>query len=110
MPTKHGAATYALHELQRSLPSHVAFNVALLIRRLRPVFQLDFQSRDERHESQVVAQLKKRSLVAKTLTHGTGILVWMSNSRVRHAVSRAGPLGPYEPADIAFGLWSSRVA
>lgn len=42
---------------------------------------------------------------AAEMTNNTGILVWMSNSRIRHAVSRAGPFGPYEPQDIAFGLW-----
>tara|TARA_B110000208_G_scaffold191913_1_gene260913 strand:+ start:2531 stop:4003 length:1473 start_codon:yes stop_codon:yes gene_type:complete len=42
---------------------------------------------------------------AAEMTNNTGILVWMSNSRVRHAVSRNGPLGPFLPADIAFGLW-----
>ena len=42
---------------------------------------------------------------ASEMVHNTGILVWMSNSRVRHAVSRTGPFGPYEPQDIAFGLW-----
>jgi len=42
---------------------------------------------------------------AAEMTNNTGILVWMSNSRIRHAVSRTGPYGPYEPQDIAFGLW-----
>ena len=41
---------------------------------------------------------------ASEMVHNTGILVWMSNSRIRHAVSRT-PLGPYEPRDVAFGLW-----
>ena len=42
---------------------------------------------------------------AAEMTNNTGILVWMLNSRIRHAVSRTGPYGPYEPQDIAFGLW-----
>jgi hypothetical protein len=42
---------------------------------------------------------------AAEMTNNTGILVWMSNSRIRHAVSRRGAFGPFEPADIAFGLW-----
>ena len=42
---------------------------------------------------------------AAEMVNNTGIQVWMSNSRIRHAVSKNGPLGPYEPADVAFGLW-----
>lgn len=42
---------------------------------------------------------------AAEMVNNTGIQVWMSNSRIRHAVSRTGPYGPYEPQDIAFGLW-----
>jgi len=29
----------------------------------------------------------------------------MSNSRIRHAVSTNGPLGPFEPKDVAQGVW-----
>ena len=39
---------------------------------------------------------------AAEMTNNTGILVWMSNSRLRHAVSRTGPIGPYQPQDVAF--------
>jgi hypothetical protein len=44
-------------------------------------------------------------MFAAEMTNNTGILVWMSNSQVRHAVSRTGPYGPYEPQDITSGLW-----
>jgi len=39
------------------------------------------------------------------MTHNTGIVVWMSNSRVRHAISTNGPDGPYTAADVAHGVW-----
>lgn len=42
---------------------------------------------------------------AAEMTNNTGIVVWMSNSQIRHAISRTGPTGPYEPQDIAFGVW-----
>ena len=29
----------------------------------------------------------------------------MSNSRIRHAVSHTGPLGPYVPTDVAEPVW-----
>ena len=47
----------------------------------------------------------KFHMFSAQMTHNTGIVVWMSNSRIRHAVSTTGPYGPYEPRDIAFGLW-----
>ncbi len=39
------------------------------------------------------------------MTHNTGIVVWMSNSRIRHAVSTSGPTGPYKAHDVSFGVW-----
>ena len=42
---------------------------------------------------------------AAEMTSNTGILVWMSNSQVRHAVSHSGPYGPFEPQEIVYGLW-----
>ncbi len=41
---------------------------------------------------------------AAEMTHNTGIVVWLSNSRIRHAISKT-PAGPYEPQDIAEGVW-----
>ena len=42
---------------------------------------------------------------AAEMTNDCGIVVWLSNSRIRHAVSTTGPTGPYLPHDISEGLW-----
>ena len=42
---------------------------------------------------------------ASEMINSCGIVVWLSNSRIRHAVSTNGPAGPYEPRDVAEGLW-----
>ena len=33
------------------------------------------------------------------------VVVWLSNSRIRHAVSRTGPGGPYEAQNVSFGVF-----
>lgn len=78
MPSKRKRQT-ALYKLQDSLPGNIAFNVALLIRKLRPVFQLDKQFGDHRLKAKVIEELEHRSLVARTLEHATGILVWIDD-------------------------------
>ena len=47
----------------------------------------------------------KYHMYAAEMTNDCGIVVWLSNSRIRHAVSSAGPDGPYEAHDVAEGLW-----
>lgn len=42
---------------------------------------------------------------AAEMVNHCGIVVWMSNSRIRHAISTTGPHGPFKPADVAEGVW-----
>jgi len=44
-------------------------------------------------------------MFAAEMTHNTGIVVWMSNSRIRHAISTTGPAGPYKAHDVSFPVW-----
>jgi hypothetical protein len=44
-------------------------------------------------------------MYAAEMTHNTGIVVWLSNSRIRHARSTTGPAGPYVAQDVAFDVW-----
>jgi len=49
---------------------------------------------------------KRHHLFASRMTNNCNLGHWPTNSRVDHAISTAGPEGPYEFSDVAIPTWS----
>lgn len=77
-----------LHTLNRYLPGHLAMNAALLIRKLRPVFQVDDEDvarvDDVRRAVRAVSGLE-----CETWRYALGQLVWIRGRKIPSDVSRA---------------------
>ena len=76
--------TIHLWTLRERLPQHIAFNVAALLRGLRPVIQVDLDDGFEKH----VATLRKLVAV-ETIEYHNGVLVFLPERTMPPRVRRA---------------------
>jgi hypothetical protein len=79
-----------IHTLHKYIPGNLAMNAALLIRNVRPVFQVDAEENDVKRVPDIRKAIRTvAGLECETWSYDIGVLVWIRDRRLPADVKKA---------------------